>query len=242
MSAPDLEKVHEGKTKIVYISKAGNDIYLEFKDSITAFDGEKMDLLPGKGRINADLTKQLFSLLERHKIPTHLIELKKPNLMRVKKLKMIPLEVVCRNVAAGHFVKRLTMFKRGEPLKEPVVEFYLKDDALHDPMLVDDHIIILGHANQKEINRMKAITKHVNKVLKDFFAKRALILADFKLEFGRDSKGRLVLGDELSADSMRLWDERTGAILDKDVYREGKTLDEVLEVYEECHRRVVGGT
>lgn len=233
-------KIAEGKTKIVRSSSNPDEVILEFKDSITAFDGEKMDRLPEKGKINAALTNRLFSLLNKNGVRTHLIELTQPGVMRARKLIMIPLEVVCRNLAAGHFLKRFPMYKRGERLKIPVVEFYLKNDELHDPMLVDDHILLLGLAAQSEIEEMKRLTKRANEVLSDYMKKRGLLLADFKIEFGRDKDGNLVIGDELSADSMRLWDVQTGKIFDKDVYREGKSLGDVARIYEEGLLRIVG--
>jgi len=233
-------KIAEGKTKIVRTSANSGEVILEFKDSITAFDGEKIDFLPQKGRINAAFTAHLFSLLNANGVRTHLIELVQPGVMRVKKLSMIPLEVVCRNVAAGHFLKRFPMYKRGERLPMPVVEFFWKNDALRDPMLAEEHVLLMDLAREAEIQEMKRITKQANEVLSNYLVQRDLLLADFKLEFGRDEAGNLVIGDELSADSMRLWDMRTQKILDKDVYREGKSLEEVARIYEEGLRRITG--
>ncbi|MEM3737434.1 MAG: phosphoribosylaminoimidazolesuccinocarboxamide synthase [Candidatus Bathyarchaeia archaeon] len=233
-------KISEGKTKIVYRSSEIDRVLLKFKDDLTALDGKKHALLPRKGAINAGISAKIFQLLNDSGIPTHYIRLCGSHLMEVRRLKMIPIEVVCRNIAAGHLVENLPIFKRGERLKEPIVEFYLKNDALHDPMLVDDHIVALGLANRREIARMKALTRRVNKILKKFMVERGLVLVDFKLEFGRDVEGALRVGDELNLDSMRLWDLETGASVDKDVYRQGAPLDSVEETYLKGYRYIVG--
>ena len=234
----EKDRINEGKTKIVYSSDRSDAYLLKFKDDITALDGEKHDLLEGKGKINATISVKLFELLEKNGIKTHLIEPLDSNSILVRKLKMMPLEVVCRNIAAGHFLSRFSMFKKGQKLKFPIVEFYLKDDALHDPMLVEDHLVLLDLASEDEVAEMKEITRRVNKVLFDFFLNKNLKLVDFKLEFGRDSKNQIILGDELNSDCMRLWDIDTGEILDKDVYRQNSSMNEVKETYEELYRRL----
>jgi phosphoribosylaminoimidazole-succinocarboxamide synthase len=235
-----LEKISEGKTKIVYFMPEQERVTLKFKDDVTAFDGKKHDMIKDKGIINAAITAKLYRFLEKEGVPTHFIELKEPGVMIVRSLKMIPLEVVCRNIAAGHILERLPGFKKGDPFPKPIVEFFLKNDALHDPILNDDHIEILSLADKKEIASMKSSTLKANNFLMPYLAERSLILADFKLEFGRDSKGNLILGDELDCDSMRLWDAKTGEILDKDVYRQGSSLDKVTETYHKCYQRIVG--
>jgi phosphoribosylaminoimidazole-succinocarboxamide synthase len=236
-----MEKLSEGKTKIVYATDDPDEVLLEFKDSITALDGEKRDVLKGKGRINAEISGILFKHLNKNNVPTHFIKLVNSKTMRVNKLDMIPVEVVCRNFAAGHFVTRFPMFKRGQALKKPVIEFYLKDDSLHDPLLVEDHIIALNLASSKELRHIRRVTIKVNEILKNFLIQRKLKLIDFKLEFGRDKNGAIKIGDELNCDSMRLWDLETNKVLDKDLYRQGVPLNEVMEAYVECHRRIVGG-
>jgi len=235
------EKVAEGKTKIVYCTSNADKVLLKFKDDITALDGEKHSNLPRKGVVNAAVSAKLFQLLNENGVPTHYLRLLEPSLMEVQSLKMIPVEVVCRNIAAGHLVKNFPMFKKGDRLKEPIVEFYLKDDALHDPMLVDDHIVALGLADRREIETMRMLIKKVNTILSKFMADRGLTLVDFKLEFGRDSNGNIVVGDELNIDSMRLWDLKTGASVDKDVYRQGASLESVEKTYLESYRHIVGG-
>jgi phosphoribosylaminoimidazole-succinocarboxamide synthase len=234
------EKVSEGKTKIVYSTPKAGRVLLKFKDDVTALDGEKHNLLPHKGVVNAAVTAKLFQLLNKNGVPTHYLRLREPSLMEVRRLKMIPVEVVCRNIAAGHLVKNFPMFKKGDRLREPIVEFYLKNDALHDPMLVDDHIAALELADRRGIAKMKTLIKRVNRILRKFMAERGLTLVDFKLEFGRDARGDIVVGDELDIDSMRLWDAKTGASVDKDVYRQGASLVLVERTYLESYRYIIG--
>jgi phosphoribosylaminoimidazole-succinocarboxamide synthase len=236
-----LRKISEGKTKTIYETQDKDVVLIKFNDDITALDGEKHDILPGKGEINAAISAELFQELQRGDIPTHFISLEPSgDMMRAKRLEMIPVEVVCRNLAAGHFLSRFPMFKRGERLPIPVIEFYLKNDQLHDPMLVEDHLPALGLASREETEKMKEITRKANKILLELFLKRGLTLVDFKLEFGRDLKREIVLGDELNCDSMRLWEIDTGEALDKDVYRKGGSLEDVRKIYEKGLRRIVG--
>ena len=235
-----MRKLSEGKTKIVYSLGKPGEVLLKFKDSITALDGEKKDRLPGKGAINAGLSTFLFQLLEKAGIPTHFLEFKPPVSMRVLKLEMLPVEVVCRNIATGRLVKTYPFFKQGEPLPKPLVEFFLKDDLHHDPLLSEEHMKIFGLASPREISTMKRLTLKANRVLRRYLKGKGLELVDFKLEFGRDRDGRLRVGDELNLDSMRLWDVETGESLDKDVYRRGGSLREVAAVYREAYRRIVG--
>ena len=234
-----MEKLAEGKTKIVYSSNSPTEVILQFKDDITALDGEKHDILTGKGRMNAEITALLFTKLNQAGVPTHFLEMSDEVTMRVRRLTMLPIEVVLRNIAAGHFLVRLPYFTRGEKLRIPIVEFFLKDDAHHDPLLTEDHVVLMQHANEEEIAYMKRLTHKVNETLMPFFAKRGLTLVDFKIEFGRDSEGNLRIGDELNADSMRLWDTATGTIFDKDVYREGANLNQVSKVYEDVYKRLL---
>lgn len=235
-----LKKLSEGKTKIVYRTDRADAVLLKFKDSITALDGKKHDLIKGKGHINAAISVKLLKELEKAGVSTHLIKFTQPDSMLVHRLNMIPIEVVGRNYAAGHLLTRLPMVKRGTKFKEPIIEFYLKNDALHDPILTEDHIPALDLATEREVQEIKKLTKTVSKRLSKFMASRGLKLVDFKLEFGRDSEGRLRVGDELNGDSMRLWDLKTGKGIDKDLYRKGAPLKQVLKVYEEAYQRIVG--
>ncbi|MBS7248670.1 MAG: phosphoribosylaminoimidazolesuccinocarboxamide synthase [Candidatus Jordarchaeales archaeon] len=235
-----LEIIGEGKTKIVRRMDNPELVLLEFKDAITALDGEKKDTITGKGHINARISGFLFEFLSKEGVPTHYVSFIEPKYMVVKRLKMLPVEVVCRNIAAGSFAKRYPV-EAGSRLKHPVVEYYLKDDLRHDPMMNEDHMVVLGILSSiEEVNEIKRLTLTVNKALSKFLDDKGITLVDFKLEFGRDRNGRIYVGDEINGDSMRLWDKRTGRILDKDVYRQGKNLSEVLETYRECYRRIIG--
>ncbi len=233
-------KIASGKTKTVYKLEDPSLVLIEFRDDVTALDGRRRDLIEGKGAINAAITAKLMQVLNSHGIPTHFVEFRSPSSIVAKKLSMIPLEVVCRNIAAGHLVKRLP-FKEGSPLDPPIVEFYLKDDERGDPMVNARHIVALKLASFDEVAFMEETTLKVNEALKSFLASRGLTLIDFKIEFGRDPSGNLIIGDELDPDCMRIRDVSTGRVLDKDLYRQGKPLNEVLEAYLECRRRIVEG-
>ena len=228
-----------GKTKTITKTSQPGQVILTFRDDITAGDGKKHEILSGKGRINASITAKLYELLTQHEIPNHLIKQTNDDQLLVKKLEMIPVEVVCRICAAGHFIGVGKFFQSGDRLAFPIIEFYLKDDTLHDPMLTDQHMKLLRLANDREIEQMKEVTLKVAALLEKFFDERDAILVDFKLEFGRDESGMLLIGDELSPDSWRLWDRRTKEILDKDRFR--KDLPRILELgYEEPYRRICG--
>jgi phosphoribosylaminoimidazole-succinocarboxamide synthase len=230
-----------GKTKTVSSADQPNEAILTFRDDVTAGDGKKHDILPGKGKVNAAITAKLYEVFAENQIPNHLLKQLDDVRLLVTKLEMIPIEIVCRIRAAGHFVGIGKQFKNGDKLPFPIVEFYLKDDSLHDPMLTDDHLKLLQLANDDEIREIKQITLKAASVLERFFEERGAILVDFKLEFGRDAGGKLLVGDELSPDSWRLWDKDTKEILDKDRYR--KDLSEVFELgYMEPLRRICGGS
>lgn len=234
-----ITQLSAGKTKTVTATTEPNTVVLTFRDDITAGDGKKHEILPGKGRVNATITAKLYSILAEAGIPTHLLKTVDSNRLLVKKLEMIPVEVVCRIRAAGHFIGIGKYFQNGDKLPFPVVEFYLKDDALHDPMLNDQHLELLKLSNLNEIERMRKITLEAGSFLDKYFDDRGGILVDFKLEFGRDSDGNLMIGDELSPDSWRLWDKETKEILDKDRFR--KDLPHIFELgYAEPLRRICG--
>lgn len=226
-----------GKTKTVTPAERPNQVILTFRDDITAGDGKKHDILPGKGKVNAAITAKLYALFTENQIPNHLIKQIDENNLLVTKLEMIPVEVVCRIRAAGHFIGIGTRYKNGDKLAFPIVEFYLKDDSMHDPMLTDQHLKLLQLANDDEIEKIKQATLRAASLLEKFFDERGATLVDFKLEFGRDVNGQLVVGDELSPDSWRLWDKQTKEILDKDRFR--KDLPQVFELgYAEPLRRI----
>jgi phosphoribosylaminoimidazole-succinocarboxamide synthase len=234
-----ITQLAAGKTKTVTSTSEPNNVVLTFRDDITAGDGKKHDILRGKGKVNASITAKLYSVLAEERIPTHLLKILGSNQLLVKKLEMIPIEVVCRIRAAGHFVGIGDYFQNGEKLPFPIVEFYLKNDALHDPMLNDQHLELLRLSNASEVSKMRKITLDVGRFLDKYFDDRGGILVDFKLEFGRDSEGNLMIGDELSPDSWRLWDKETREILDKDRFR--KDLPRIFELgYAEPYRRICG--
>jgi phosphoribosylaminoimidazole-succinocarboxamide synthase len=233
-----ISQLAAGKTKTVISASEPHQVILAFRDDITAGDGKKHDILPGKGKINATITARLYRILAENGIPTHFLKQLDDTHLLVTKLEMIPVEVVCRIRAAGHFIGVGKHFKNGERLTFPIVEFYLKDDALHDPMLRDEHLKLLNLANDSEIEQMKQTTLRTGIILERFFDERGAILVDFKLEFGRDHNGALLIGDELSPDSWRLWDKETKEILDKDRFR--KDLPQVFELgYAEPFSRVL---
>lgn len=228
-----------GKTKTVSLAGNSGQVILTFRDDITAGDGKKHEILPGKGKINATITAKLYEILAKHGIPNHLIRQIGDNQLLVRILNMIPVEVVCRIRAAGHFIGIGKYCQTGDKLPFPIVEFYLKDDTLHDPMLSEEHLKLFHLANENEIEQIKQITLKTAAVLERFFDERHAILVDFKLEYGRDDKGTLLIGDELSPDSWRLWDSETKEILDKDRFRKG--LAQVFELaYAEPFRRICG--
>lgn len=231
-----MKLLYRGKAKSVYERDADTGV-IEFRDDITAGDGAKKESIRGKGSLNAEISTKFFELLKEKGIKTHFIKFEKPNRHFVKKVKIIPLEVICRNIATGSLVRRYP-FKEGQELQPPVIEMGYKSDEYHDPMLNDEIAIALGAAKeQKELEEMRKITLKVNDILKEFLLQKGIILVDFKLEFGRDSKGNLLLADEISPDTCRFWDAKTKEVMDKDRFR--KDMGSVLEYYEEVRRRVV---
>jgi len=234
-----ITQLAAGKTKTVSTTAEPNQVVLGFRDDVTAGDGMKQDTLPGKGMVNATITAKLYQFLSENGIPTHLVKQIDETRLLVTRLEMIPVEVVCRIRAAGHFLGIGKKFKTGDRLPFPIVEFYLKDDAHHDPLVTDDHLKLLGLANSSEIEQMKQMTVKAATVLEKYFEERGAILVDFKLEFGHDQGGKLLIGDELSPDSWRLWDKKSGDILDKDRFR--KDLPQIFELgYMEPYRRICG--
>lgn len=233
-------RVAEGKTKIVLSSGEDDKAILVFKDDITAGDGKKHSVLSGKGRINASISSVLFEFLDRSRLRTQFIEKIGENELLVWRLNMIPIECVCRIHAAGHMIGIGKYFTYGQRLDEPVVEFFLKDDSLHDPMINRYHMSALRLASREDITFMEQSILSAATHLEDFMIKRKMRLVDFKLEFGRDCHGNLLIGDELDTDSMRLWDSETSEILDKDRFR--KDMPRVFELgYWEPYRRICGG-
>ena len=231
------ELLYAGKAKSIYLTDAPDELVVVFRDDITAFDGGRKDVLARKGEYNARVSARLFDLLEARGVPTHYLRLEGPVRMRVRRLAMVPLEVIVRNVAAGSLV-RTYPFEQGQRLDPPLIVIDYKDDSSHDPMLNDEIILALGLVTRRELEELKMLALRVNGVLRDLFADIGIQLVDFKIEFGRDADGKIRLGDEISMDSMRLWDSRTGVSLDKDVYRFDK--GDVLSTYGQVAARILG--
>jgi len=209
-----------------------------YKDDATAFNGEKRGTIAGKGAINNQMSNLLFRYLEEHGVPTHFVEEISERETLVRKVEIIPLEVVVRNIAAGSFSKRFGI-EEGTPLERPLIEFYYKNDALGDPLVTDDHALILHLATADDLAELRRLALAVNDLLVRRFREAGLILVDFKLEFGRLPSGEIVLADEISPDTCRLWDERTREKLDKDRFR--RDLGGVEEAYQEVWARLKGG-
>lgn len=229
--------IYEGKAKKIY-KISGNDVaYLqEFKDDATAFNGVKKDQIRNKGIVNNLVTSVIFGMLNNSGIKTHFIEKVSDNSMLVSKVEIIKVEVVCRNIAAGSLVKKFG-FKEGESLKNPLVEFYYKSDELGDPLFSEDHIIEMNLATKEELDCIRKETLKINSILIPYFLNKGLKLVDFKLEFGKNQSGEIILADEISPDTCRLWDKDTNKKMDKDRFR--FDLGEVEESYEEVMRRLV---
>jgi phosphoribosylaminoimidazole-succinocarboxamide synthase len=229
--------LYEGKAKKVYMTDDANVLWIEYKDSATAFNGEKKATIAGKGRLNNEITSLLFSKLCEAGIPNHFIQKLSATEQLVKKVTIIPLEVVVRNVVAGSLTKRLGI-PEGTYLEKPLIEFYYKNDSLGDPLLLEDHIAILKLATSEQIAVLKELALKVNDVLTKHFAERCVRLIDFKLEFGVDSEGAILLADEISPDTCRLWDMETNEKLDKDVFR--RDLGNLTDAYETILQRLGG--
>ncbi|EON74388.1 phosphoribosylaminoimidazolesuccinocarboxamide synthase [Lysinibacillus sphaericus] len=220
--------LYEGKAKKLYATEESNVLLVEYKNSATAFNGEKKEEIAGKGVLNNRITSLIFKKLQANGIASHFVKQLSDTEQLVKRVEIIPIEVVVRNIAAGSLAKRLG-FEEGTPLKRPIVEFYYKDDDLGDPLISTEHIDVLELATPKEVTAMYDGALAVNKVLQPIFADVNVTLIDFKLEFGRDTNGDVLLADEISPDTCRLWDAETKQKLDKDVFR--RDLGDLTEVY-----------
>ncbi len=229
--------LYEGKAKKIYETNDENIVWVEYKDSATAFNGEKQANITGKGRLNNEITSLLFSKIQALGIESHFIKKVSETEQLVKRVEIIPLETVVRNYSAGSFAKRLGV-EEGTPLVKPIVEFYFKDDALGDPLLTDDHIEALQLASKGEVAILKEKALKVNTVLSKVFKELGIRLVDFKLEFGKDEDGNILLADEISPDTCRLWDLTTNEKLDKDVFR--RDLGNLTDAYENILARLGG--
>lgn len=231
------ELIYEGKAKKVYASDDPDIVIVSYKDDATAFDGQKKGTIRGKGAVNNRMTNYLMQRLESEGIPTHFVVEINDRETAVKKVAIVPLEVIVRNISAGHFASRYGI-EEGLVFEEPVVEFSYKNDELHDPLLNDDHAVALKLATRDEISQIRAYSLKINEILKALMLKAGVTLVDFKLEFGKTADGTLVLADEISPDTCRFWDSETGEKLDKDRFR--RDLGGVEEAYIEMSRRVLG--
>ena len=229
------ELLYEGKAKKLFITEDPQILRVEYKDDATAFNGKKFDRLRDKGRLNNAITVFFFEHLETKDIPSHFVRKISETEQLVRRLKIIPLEVVVRNVAAGSLSKRIG-WEEGKELPHPIVEFYYKDDDLGDPLLAEEHIRLLELASEAQIEELKKRGLAVNEALKSLMLSKGIRLIDFKLEFGLDQKGEILLADEISPDTCRFWDIESGKILDKDRVR--RDLGGVTEAYREIHQRL----
>lgn len=231
------EQLYEGKAKKVFATDDANLVIVDYKDDATAFNGEKKGTITGKGVINNVMSNHMFQLLEQQGVPTHFVEQLSERETLVKKVSIVPLEVIIRNISAGSFAKRFGV-EEGIVFDEPTIEFSYKNDELGDPLMNAYHAIALKAATREEIETIKAMAFKVNEVMKQYFDTLNVILVDFKLEFGKTADGKIVLADEISPDTCRLWDKTTKEKLDKDRFR--RDLGGVEEAYQEIMKRVLG--
>ncbi|AHE95575.1 phosphoribosylaminoimidazole-succinocarboxamide synthase [Thermocrinis ruber] len=233
-----MEKLYEGKAKVIYKTEEEDKVIVFFKDSATAFDATKKAEIEGKGVINNTISSLLFELLEKSGIKTHYIKKLSEREMLVWKAKRFDLEVVVRNITAGSLCKRLGL-EEGLELKPPLVEFFYKNDQLHDPLICVEHIRLLNLAEDWQVQSMKEMALKTNQVLREFFKEHGLLLVDFKLEFGILPDGSLAVIDEISPDTCRLWDAKTREKLDKDRFR--FDLGDLMEGYRRVLEKIQGG-
>ena len=233
------ELIYEGKAKKVFSHDDSDKVIIEFKDDATAFNALKKAKFEGKGKLNCLISAKIFEQLINNNIPTHFLALKDDNTMIAKKIKIIPLEIVLRNIAYGSLCKQTTI-KSGTVLSKPLIDIYLKNDKLNDPLLTNDRIELMNILSSEDLNYILGITSKINVILKSFFKNIQLQLVDFKLEFGYDFRNNLVLADEISPDNCRLWDlsQKNDTIisLDKDRFR--NDLGGLIEAYSEINRRI----
>lgn len=231
------EQLYEGKAKKVYATNNPDLVIVDYKDDATAFNGEKKGTISGKGVINNKMTNYMFKMLEKEGVPTHLVEEISDRETIVKKVSIVPLEVIVRNVAAGSFSKRMGV-EEGRKLLTPILEFSYKNDDLGDPFINDYYALALGLATKEEIDTIAKYAFKVNEFMVNFFKKLNIDLIDFKIEFGKTSDGTIILADEISPDTCRFWDSTTQEKLDKDRFR--RDMGGVEEAYQEIMKRLMG--
>ena len=233
------ELIYEGKAKKVFSYDDPDKVMIEFKDDATAFNALKKAKFQGKGKLNCQISAKIFELLINNNIPTHFLKLKNENTIIAQRIKIIPLEIVLRNTAYGSLCKQTTI-KPGTVLEKPLIDIYLKNDDLNDPLITKDRIELMQILSSKDLDLIVDLTLKINLILKTFFKNIQLQLVDFKLEFGYDFKKNILLGDEISPDNCRLWDlnQKNGTIisLDKDIFR--NDLGSLIEAYSEINRRI----
>jgi phosphoribosylaminoimidazole-succinocarboxamide synthase len=238
--AEKKQQIYEGKAKKVFATDDPNLYIVSYKDDATAFNGEKKGQIAGKGAVNNIMTDVIFQMLEENGVPTHFVEKLSDTDTLVRAVKIFPLEVIIRNVAAGSFSKRYGV-DEGTPLLRPTLEFSYKNDALGDPLLNDDHALALGLITEEQLSQVRNYTHRINELLQSFFIEIGLKLIDFKVEFGADgATGEVILADEISPDTCRLWDIETNEKMDKDRFR--RDLGRVEETYQTVLSRVTGGS
>lgn len=230
-------QLYEGKAKKVFATENEEYVIVSYKDDATAFDGTKRGTIAGKGVVNNQMSNYLMQLLEKNGVPTHFVEELSERETVVKKVSIVPLEVIIRNISAGSFAKRCGV-EEGIVFEEPTIEFSYKNDDLHDPLINDYHAVALKLATREEIELIKSMAFSINSILKEYFLRLNVKLVDFKLEFGRLADGTIVLADEISPDTCRFWDADTNEKLDKDRFR--RDLGGVEGAYQEMMRRVFG--
>ena len=233
--AEKKELIYQGKAKKVFQTDDPDLVIQEFTDNATAFNAQKKGIIKDKGICNNKISAKLFELLEKKEIPTHFVKLLSDRDMLVMRLKILPIEVTMRNIVAGGMAKMLGL-EEGIKLREPVLEYHYKNDALGDPLMNDYHILAIDLATKEQLEKVKEYSFKINDILSEFFRQRNLILVDFKLEFGLH-KGEVLLGDEISPDTMRLWEIGTGEKMDKDRFR--RDLGKIEETYQEVLKRVL---
>ena len=231
-----LAQIYEGKAKKVYATDDPNLVIVDYKDDATALDGLKKGTIVGKGVINNQMTNRLMAKMEKAGIPTHFVQELSARETLVKKVSIVPLEVIIRNISAGHFASRYGV-EEGIVFDQPTIEFSYKNDDLHDPLLNEYHALALNLATREEIDLIKKYSFAVNDVLKAFWAECGVTLVDFKLEFGKTADGQIVLADEISPDTCRLWDSKTHEKLDKDRFR--RDMGGVEDAYAEIMKRLL---
>ena len=232
-----MEQLYEGKAKKVYATDDPELCIVDYKDDATAFNGAKKGTISGKGIINNCVTNHLMKLLESKGIPTHLVEQLSDRETLVKRVQIIPLEVIVRNIAAGSLAKRLGL-EEGHKMSRPVLEYCYKNDALDDPMVNDYHILSMQFATREELNTIADYAFKINEILTNYLSDLGIELIDFKLEFGKTADGQIVLADEISPDTCRFWDSKTGTKLDKDRFR--RDMGGVEDAYQEIMKRLLG--